>query len=185
MPLITGASSPGDTEAGSAQALKTMSRLTKPTGLHDISRSRGLGEQRSVAAPADTRTARGLRDTTTTKAGGVSDAAKKLLSNGDFAKDFARESKRINSDRGLTKSQRKSQRQGVRTRLAVEGGQLTGDAAEQALDLSRQSQEKGLTSSQRTGLSGDANTLLEASEYANTPDPASDYEQSLLKFFDI
>jgi len=109
-----------------------------------------------------------------------------MLSNGDYANDFARESKRIQSKRGLTKSQRKAQTGALKTRIAVESGNLTGDAAEQALELSRESTKRGLTRSQRSGLASASETLLEASvgDIEDT-DLASDFEQSLLKFFEV
>jgi lipase chaperone LimK len=113
----------------------------------------------------------------------ISDSAQNMFNNGDYAKDFARESKRISTKRGLTKSQRKAQTGALKTRMAVESGNLTGDAAEQALDLSRESTRKGLTRSQRVGLAGASETLLEAA--GGDIDTASDFEQSLLKFFEV
>lgn len=115
----------------------------------------------------------------------MSDAAKNMLSNGDYANEFARESKRINSDMGMTKAQRKAQIGALKTRIGVEAGGLTGDAAEQALNLSRQSTRRGLTRSQRTGLASASETLLEASGIEGAEDTASDFEKSLLKFFDM
>jgi hypothetical protein len=109
-----------------------------------------------------------------------------LLSNGDFAKDFARQAKEITMRRGLTRSQRKAETGALKTRLAVKGGNLTGEAAEQALDLARTSTERGLTSSQRTGLTDASSQLLEGAVGANKEgDDASAFEESLLKFFDI
>lgn len=182
-------SSPGGTEAGRAGALKTASRLAGGTGVFSRERSRGLGVQRVVTTNTtnprgdrDSRTRRGLRSSETP---GVSDSAKKLLSNGDFAKDFARQAKEISTRRGLTRSQRKAQTAALKTRLAVKGGKLTGDAAEQALDLSRTSLERGLTSAQRVGLSSASEQLLKGAAAENAPGKASDFEASLLKFFDI
>jgi hypothetical protein len=125
--------------------------------------------------------AEGLRGTTN-----VSDSAKKLLSNGDFAKDFARQAKEITTRRGLTRSQRKAHIGAAKTQLAVKSGQLTGDAAEQALDLARASTESGLTSSQRSGLSDASTQLLGGAAGANKEDDdGGAFEESLLKFFDI
>lgn len=153
-------------------------------------RSRGLGSNAPIeggrpGAPRDMRALRREKAAGLRAQGNTSDAAKSLLSNSDFAKDFAKQAKEINTRRGLTKSQRSTHVKAAKTRLAVEHGNLTGDAAEQALDLSRTSTERGLTSSQRTGLSDASTQLLEGATQENAVDPGSDFELSLLKFFDI
>lgn len=192
--LSSAGATPGDTEEGRARATNIAARSTglrggsgiftgqnvrklgAPTGV--VEGGRGTIDMRALRKEK----ARGLRTGPTTN---VSDSAKKLLSNGDFAKDFARQAKEINTNRGLTKSQRKAQVKNVQTRLAVEGGNLTGDAAEQALDLSRTSTERGLTSSQRTGLTDASTKLLKGAAAENSVDPGSDFELDLLKFFDL
>jgi hypothetical protein len=192
MPLTVLDQSPGDTEAGRSRAFKQAQRLTGSaggSGAFQESRSRGLGVRTNVRlneGAKDARTLRRERGLRTGASGGsTSDAAKALLSNSDFAKDFAREAKQINTTKGLTRSQRKAQTGALKTRIAVESGQLTGDAAEQALDLSRTSTERGLTSSQRSGLTDASTELLKGAAGANKADDASEFEQSLLKFFDI
>ena len=169
--LSTPGATPSDTAAGTARAVGVAHSLQ---GLRD---SRTANIARSSSR-------RGLRDGKPKTT--VSDSAKNMLSNGDYANDFARESKRIQSKRGLTKSQRKAQTGALKTRIAVESGNLTGDAAEQALELSRESTKRGLTRSQRSGLASASETLLEASvgDIEDT-DLASDFEQSLLKFFEV
>jgi hypothetical protein len=181
MPLLQGLSSngptPGDTEGGRAKAVGIAMGLRDTGRLYSGPNVRRLGAQAPVPGLRD-------RDAAKPKAT-VSDSAQNILSNGDFAKDFARESKAINTKRGLTKSQRKAQTGALKTRMAIDSGNLTGDAAEQALDLSRESTRRGLTRSQRTGLASASETLLESATGGMDTDLASDFEQGLLKFFDM
>lgn len=165
---------PGDTKGGRARAVGIAQGLRDTGRLYS-----GPGVKRGGSqAPMS-----GLRDRNASKPKAtVSDSAQNILSNGDFANDFARESKRINTKRGLTKSQRKAQVGALNTRQAIESGNLSGDAAEQALNLSRESTRSGLTRSQRAGLATASDTLLEAAGGMDT-DVSSDFEQGLLKFF--
>lgn len=167
---------PASTAAGMQKSLGVAARLN---------RTRALRGGQLAKARNNARVTRGLRDPSAGKPEStVSDSAKKMLSNGDFANDFARESKRINSKRGLTRAQRKSQTKDLKTRLAVQQSGITGDAAERALELSRDSTRRGLTRSQRSSLAADSDFLLKT--YGEEgPGEVSEYEQSLLDYFDI
>lgn len=134
----------------------------------------GVAPDRTKAAGLD----RSTKDTT-------SASAKKLLANGDYAKDFARMAKETYGQKGLTKAQRASFMQNRKTEMAIESGDLTGDAAEQAKGLSRMANEKGLTSSQRAGYTDAADQLVEGAVAANSTDMDSVFAKSLLDFLDL
>lgn len=166
--LSTPGATPSDTAAGTARAVGVAHSL------------QGLRDNRT-ANIARSSSRRGLRDAKPKTT--VSDSAKNMLNNSDYANEFARESKRINSDLGMTKAQRKSKINQLETRRAVDSGNLTGVAADQALDFARQSAGKGLTRSQRVGLADTSEAFLEAA--GGDTDLTSDFEQSLLKFFEV
>jgi len=103
---------------------------------------------------------------------------KPLSRNTGYDKDFARDAKRIATERGLTRAQRASQLGALKTSFKLREAGIEGKEAENILGLAKASTERGLTASQRAGLGSASDTLL-SSVVGEAEKPVSSFEDLL------